>query len=100
MVDDLLVQDMFFDKYDRSEPWISENGDRLSTALVGSTITAFEINPRRLSISFSNGLSMSIDETSDYRPIFEGTKQPRKFVDGDDLRNVTFLSPTIEIWIE
>ncbi len=98
-VDGLLVQDMRFGHYGRREPWISENGDRLSPALVGSTITAIEIKPRALLVSFSNGLSLSIDEPPDYRPIFEGTKQPRKFVDGDDLRDVVFLSPTTEIWL-
>ncbi|WP_204157070.1 hypothetical protein, partial [Tritonibacter mobilis] len=67
--------------------------------LVGSTITAIEIKPRALLVSFSNGLSLSIDEPPDSRPIFEGTKQPRKFVDGDDLRDVVFLSPTTEIWL-
>ena len=98
-VDGLLIQDMRFRHYGRPEPWINESGDRLSPALVGSTIIAIEVNPRALVISFSNGLSMSIDEPPEYRPIFEGTKQPRKFVDGDDLRNVVFLSPTAEIWI-
>ncbi|MGB7321892.1 MAG: hypothetical protein WBC95_10810 [Albidovulum sp.] len=99
-VDGLLVQDMRFGRYNRPEPWISENGDRLSAALVGSTITAIEIRPRALLMSFSNGLSMSIDESPDNRPIFEGTKQPRRFVDGDDLRDVVFLSPTTEIWVD
>ena len=98
-VDGLLIQDMRFRHYGRPEPWINESGDRLSPALVGSTIIAIAVNPRALVISFSNGLSMSIDEPPEYRPIFEGTKQPRKFVDGDDLRNVVFLSPTAEIWI-
>ena len=99
-VDGLLVGDVFFGHYGRPEPWISESGDRLSTELVGSTITAIDIEPRSLLMSFSNGLSMSIDEAPDSRPIFEGTKQPRRFVDGDDLRDVIFLSPTTEIWID
>lgn len=99
-VDSLLIQDMFFGRYGRPEPWISEKGDRLSAALVGSTITAIDVKPRSLIISFSNGMSMSINEAPDYRPIFEGSKQPRRFVDGDDLRDVVFLSPTTEIWID
>jgi hypothetical protein len=97
-IDDLLVEDSFYDSYGRPKPWISENSDRLSPALVGSTIQAIEISQRSLLILFDNGLSVSIDESPDYRPIFEGTKKPRLFVAGDDLRQVVFLSPTAEIW--
>lgn len=99
-VDGLLIQDIFFERFNRPEPWISKTGDRLSEVLLGTTITAIEVQPRSLAISFSNGMTMSIKEDASKRPIFEGTKQPRRFVEGDDLRDVVFLSPTAEIWID
>ncbi|KCV83643.1 hypothetical protein ATO10_02745 [Actibacterium atlanticum] len=99
-VDGLLVEDTFFDDYARPEPWINEAGDRLSPVLVGSRIVAIDVTARAMHMTFSNGSSLDIKEAADYRPIFQGTKQPRLFVSGDDLCDVVFLSPTSEIWVE
>lgn len=99
-VANLLVVDSFHDNYGRPEPWISENGDRLSAKIVGSTVETIDIRPNSLAITFSNELLLSIDKSPDYRPIREGSKEPRVFVEGDDLRDVVFLSPTDEIWID
>lgn len=95
----VLVEDFFNEHYDRPKPWIDKDGDRLSSSVVGTEISSFEIKRHSMSISLSNGMSLMIDETAEHRPIHEGSKEPRAFMDFDDLRKVVFLSPTTEIWI-
>ena len=98
-VDGILIQDHFFDNYGRSRPWITEDADNLSPKLAGSKVTSLELMQRYMRISFSNGMSLVIDESAKDRPILEGTKRPREFLADDDLRKAVFMSPTTEIWV-
>ncbi|MEP1698828.1 MAG: hypothetical protein ABJJ69_20050 [Paracoccaceae bacterium] len=99
MAEGILILDHHFDKYGRPRPWITQESDDLSPKLVGSKITALELNQHSMRISFSNGMSLDIDESGEDRPILEGTKAPRAFMADDDLRKAVFLSPTAEIWV-
>lgn len=99
VADGILIQDLHFEKYGRPSPWITEESDNLRPKLVGSKITALELNQHFMRISFSNGMSLVIDESAEDRPILEGTKKQRKFLAEDDLRKAVFLSPTVEIWV-
>ncbi len=98
-VDDCLIADHFFDNHQRPRPWICEGSDALSPKLVGAEVTFLEIRKRSLDMSFSNGMSLKIDDCPDDRPVFEGTKKPRMFLESDDLRKAVFLAPTNEIWV-
>ena len=95
----ILIQDHFFESYGRPRPWIIEGSDNLSPKLVGAKITTLELEQKCMRISFSNEMSLVIDESSEDRPILEGTKRPREFMADDDLRKAVFLSPTAEIWV-
>lgn len=99
LVDGRLVRDHFYERDGRSTPWIHKKDDRLTPYLLGTTITILEIQKHRLTICFSNGAVLEIDDTPERRPIFEGAKQPRMFRRTDDLRDAVFLSPTAEIWV-
>lgn len=99
MVDGILIQDHFFEDYGRPRPWITEDADDLSPKLVGSKITSLELHQRSMRISFSNGMTLAIDEAAESRPILEGNKKPREFLADDDLRKAVFLAPTAEIWV-
>lgn len=98
-VNDILVEDVYFEGYGRPRPWIFDGVDNLSPNIIGSEVSSFEISKRSMVMSFSNGMSLSIDESPEGRPIFEGNKQKREFFDDDDLRRAVFLSPTTEIWV-
>lgn len=98
--DGLLVVDHWYEEYGRAIPWICNNSDRLSPKIIGRQIISSEIKPHSMEIVLSRGFSVSIDESHEYRPILEGPKEPRTFVDSDDLRKAVFLSPTNEIWVE
>lgn len=99
VADGILIQDYHFDSYGRPRPWITEGCDNLSPKLVGSKVTALELNQHYMRISFTNDISLVINESAEDRPILEGTKQPREFFPDDDLRKAVFLSPTAEIWM-
>lgn len=99
IADGILIKDQFFDNYGRPRPWVTEETDDLSPKLVGAKITAIELEKHSMRISFSNGMSMAIDQSAEDRPIFEGTRRPREFLADDDLRKAVFLSPTAEIWV-
>ena len=98
-VDGILVEDFFFENYERPEPWIHNGNDTLSPKLIGAKVVSLRVHERSLEMSFSNGMSLSIDEASEGRPLFEGNKQRREFLAGEDLRKAVFLAPTAEIWI-
>jgi len=99
LADGVLVEDGFFDKYGRPRPWITGSCDDLSPRLAGSKITAVELERQHMRISFSNGMSLVIEQSAENRPILEGNKRPRAFLADDDLRKAVFLSPTAEIWV-
>ncbi|WP_282048412.1 hypothetical protein [Sulfitobacter mediterraneus] len=98
-VDGLLIQDHFFEDYERPRPWITGEADNLSPLLLGSVVTSLELNQRSMRMSFSNGMSLTIDEAPENRPVFQGNKRPREFLEDDDLRKAVFLAPTAEIWV-
>ena len=98
-VDDTLVEDYYFEKYKRPRPWMFDGIDDLSPKLVGAEILSFEVQKRSLRMAFSNGMSLTIDESPESRPILEGNKRRREFLEDDDLRKAVFLAPTTEIWV-
>ena len=98
-VDGILVQDRFFERSGRPKPWIDDGTDRLSPRLVGTKITSLEVERHSMQMLFANGMSLAIDEASDKRPVWEGSKKPRLFLAADDLRKAVFLAPTAEIWV-
>ena len=97
-VDGRIVQDVFWDKNGWPRPWITKDHNELDEVLVGQVITSFEVTKNSLTIGIS-GRTLSITESPKSRPIHEGSKQPRSFEQGDDLRRVIFLAPTTELWI-
>ena len=98
-VNDIFVEDPYFEKYERPEPWLHDGTDTLSSKLVGTEISSIEIHRHSMAMSFSNGMSLTIDEAPESRPIFEGNKRYREFLEDDDLRKAVFLAPTTELWI-
>jgi hypothetical protein len=99
VADGVLIQDYFFADYGRPKPWITDEVDNLSPNLVGTKIESLELHQRSMRISFSNGMLLEIGEAAEGRPLLEGNKQPRAFLEDDDLRKAVFLSPTTEIWV-
>src|SRR5215470_10539516 len=111
------VGDSFHDNYGRPRPWIADwlaapqigagrtpqespgESDELSAQLVGQRIRSIDVRRHSLRIVFENEVDLTIEETSDRRPLFEGIKEARQFTDDDDLRRAVFLAPTIEIWV-
>ncbi len=98
-VNDIFVEDPYLEKYERPEPWLHDGTDTLSSKLVGTEISSIEIHRHSMAMSFSNGMSLAIDEAPESRPIFEGNKRYREFLEDDDLRKAVFLAPTTELWI-
>jgi len=98
-VDDRLISNMSYTWPFGKKPWITPSSDNLSELIIGETIIKFEVNQHSLRIVLSNGMALSIEESADNRPIFAGSKEPREFLETDDLRRAVFLSPTSEIWI-
>src|SRR5215471_367815 len=101
------VEDSFHDNYGRPRPWIADwladESDELSAQLIGQRVRSIDVRRHSLRIVFKNEVDLTIEETSDHRPLFEGidgTKKPRQFTDDDDLRRAVFLAPTIEIWVD
>jgi hypothetical protein len=99
LVDGRLVRDSYYERNGRDTPWIHEQENGLMPYLIGATITMLEIQKHNLTICFSNGAVLEIDDTPERRFIHEGSKQSRKFRWADDLRDAVFLSPTAEIWV-
>jgi len=100
------VEDSYHDNYGRPRPWLADwladESDELSAQLVGQRIRSIDVRHHSLRIVFENEVDLTIEETSDHRPLFEGidgTKRLRQFADDDDLRRAVFLAPTIEIWV-
>lgn len=97
------VGDSFHDNYGRPRPWladwISENPDELSPHLLGGTISSIAVEKHSMKIELDNGFDLTIAEAPDDRPIFEGSKEARRFTTSDDLRRAVFLAPTTEIWV-
>lgn len=98
-IDGEFVEDHFFETSERPKPWISDGEDRLSSKLVGAEISSLKIHRYSMKIGFSNGMSLTIDEAPEDRPILEGSKEGRRFLEADDLRQAVFLAPTAEIWV-
>ena len=93
------VEDGFHHQHGHPRPWIGGGRDELSVSLVGQRVRSIDVRRHSLRIDFENGFDLTIEEGSDHRPVFEGTKEPRRFTDGDDLRRAVFLAPTSEIWV-
>lgn len=94
------VEDTFFNKHDRSRPWLYRDEiDDLSDLLIGATITQMDIQRHSMTILFDNELDLTIAPDSVTRPIRQGSEEPRAFLQKDNLRIAVFLSPTPEIWI-
>ena len=96
--DGRIVEDGFWDTSGRHRPWITDEGDELTERLVSQSITSFAVAGRSLVIGVG-GVTLTIAESPEHRPILQGNKQPRAFEAGDDLRRAVFLSPTAEIWV-
>ena len=86
------------DTNERPRPWITDEEDELTGVLIGQPITSFEVAKYSLTVGIG-GLTLSISESPEGRPILEGNKQRRSFEPADDLRKAVFLSPTIQLWV-
>src|SRR5262244_1207147 len=75
------VEDSFHDNYGRPRPWIADwladESDERSDQLVGQRIRSIDVRHHSLRIVFENEVDLTIEETSDHRPLFEGTHEPR-----------------------
>jgi len=98
-IDGMPVEDHVFDDHERPRPWISDGDDNLSPVLIGAEITSLQLNQRSMQMSFSNGMSLAIEETPQNRPNLQRSDRPREFLETDDLRKAVFLAPTSEIWV-
>lgn len=94
-----LVEDLFYEEHGRERPWIVDGSKDLSSQIVGQSLESIGIRRHSLKIVFANQFDLSIEETADRRPVFEGNGEPRAFADSEDLRRGVFLSPTAEIWV-
>jgi hypothetical protein len=97
-VDGRIVEDTFWEKNGWPRPWISDRGDELTEAVVGQPVSRFEVTRKSLLIGIGTR-TLSISESPEGRPIHEGSKEPRSFLNTDDLTRAVFLSPTTELWI-
>lgn len=97
------VGDPFHKDYGRDRPWLADWDrkcpDQLSAHLVGQTLVSIVVERHSLTILFENGFDLTIDKSYEQRPIFQGSREPRRFNADDDLRKAVFLAPTTEIWV-
>jgi len=93
------ILDEFYEDYGRSKPWVSNDFDELSDTILGRMLSSVEVDKHFLRISVDGAPDLVIEESSDSRPVFEGTKEPRAFAADDDLRRVVFIAPTDELWV-
>ena len=97
------VGDPYHLEYGRPRPWLADwsadQPDELSQHIVGQKIRDFDVRKHALRITLENGFDLTIEETSDRRPLFQGSRQPRQFAVDDDLRRAVFIAPTAEIWV-
>src|SRR5262245_49982099 len=66
------VQDSFHDNYGRPRPWIyrlADESDELSAQLVGQRVRSFDVRLHSLRIVFENDVDLTIEETSEHRPL-------------------------------
>jgi hypothetical protein len=97
-IDGRIVEDGYWKTNDRPRPWITDEGNELTGIVIGQSITSFALAKHTLTIGIG-GLTLSIKEEPECRPILQGSKKPRSFESADDLRKAVFLSPTTELWI-
>lgn len=97
--DGRMVSDFFHLDWGRPLPWLGQDRDDLSPVVLGQQIAAIDVEPHALGISLSGGGRFSIDPAPARRPLFQGTKEPRRFDPGDDLRPRVFLCPSSELWV-
>jgi hypothetical protein len=93
------IEDELYEDYGRSKPWIPDDFDELADAIIGRTLSSVEVDKYYLRISLDGGRDLVIEESSDSRPVFEGTKKPRAFTADDDLRRAVFIAPTDELFV-
>lgn len=93
------VGDAYYREHGHPTPWLAGESDELAVSLVGQRVRSIAVRRHSLRIVFENELDLTIEEASDHRPVLEGTKEPRRFTDEDDLRRAVFLAPTSEIWV-
>ncbi|MCA9658229.1 MAG: hypothetical protein KC486_07790 [Myxococcales bacterium] len=98
-LDGRLVSDAFAERHGRPRPWLPLDRAALRDRLLGAAIAAVDVRPRALTLEFTSGARLWIDEDPNTRPILEGSKEPRRLAPDDDLRRAVFLSPTDELWI-
>ncbi len=72
--------------------------DELASLLVGSTITALNVDRVSMNLGFDNGTTLIIDDDSSTRAPWPGTGKPRAMAPDEDLRDGVFLCPTAELW--
>ncbi|MFW2545192.1 hypothetical protein ACN2XU_21405 [Primorskyibacter sp. 2E107] len=83
---------------DGGTAWISDGDDEaLMARLCGATILGAELQAHSLELRFDNKARLAIEKSSRGRAPLAGTRQPRVFLDGDDLRTAVFFSPSAEI---
>lgn len=93
-----MIEDYFYEDYDRGKPWVTDDADEISGKLAGSTIVDFDVQKHSMAIQLDTGSSILIHPDASRRPLFEGTKRERVFLDTDDLRHAITLSPTGELY--
>lgn len=95
------VGDFFYLANGRPKPWLADDATRtqFSEQLIGRHVVDIAIHQHSLKLLFANGFDLTIEESAERRPIFQGSRTPRAFAAEDDLRRAVFLSPTTELWV-
>lgn len=98
-----LIADYHYETHGRAEPWLIEGPSDsvcgLDDHLIGKTVQSIAVEPHAFFLEVENRFALAIEQDPAKRPHFPGTKEPRKFSRGDDLREAIFWAPTTEIWI-
>jgi hypothetical protein len=97
--DGRLVEDYFYIDCGRPKPWIVDDADELSEALVGHHIGSIDVRRHSLRLAIDGAPTLVIEESADTRPKGAWKNESRAFGPEDDLRRAVFLAPTCEIWV-
>ncbi len=95
-----LLEDMFWEKHERSMPWQADPNLDFGNLFVGRRFTELEVTRDSVTARLDNGQLLTLSPDPGDRPHWEGSGEPRSVGPNDDLRQTIFLAPTPELWIE
>ncbi|WGW05223.1 hypothetical protein [Tropicibacter oceani] len=99
-LDGRILEDPFHEGQGAKGPWIVAADDAAALARIsGARIVSLDIKAKSLDMLLDNGARFCISDNPDRRPILAGSRKKRAFLQGDDLRDAVFLSPSGEIFV-